>query len=260
MEQELKTQKISVSETLISSFRLWKDNFITIALVITIVFIPVQVLIELSSIGFENLRGPNYLDSTEGWRRLVNEARIYDAIRQLIGVIATLGVFNFIYSLHRKGEDKRNAFELVRFGLRKWPENFIQTLIAGLITLLFTLLLIIPGIYKAVQYSFVSNLVSDEERDPLAKSRFLVKDKWFDVFGMLLLIFLIGFIIEIIIAVPFIILPDSFLTSIIFGVIIAIVSSYTIVIKGLYFLKLTELKTRIEDSIKEEENTIANNG
>jgi len=239
--------KISVSETLNSSFRLWKENFLTIALVITIVFVPIQILIEFASIAFEHMRGPNYLNSAEEWRRLSAEARIYDIIRQLIGVIATLGIFNFIYSLHRNKEDDRSALQLVKFGLRKWPENFGQTLIAGLITLLYTLLLIIPGIYKAVQFSFVSNLVSDEERDPLEKSKFLVKDKWFDVFGMLLLIFLIGFIIELIVAVLFMILPESFLTSIIVGVIIAIASSYTIVVKGIYFLKVTELKANLEE-------------
>ena len=242
MEKKLKNQKISVSEILNLSFKIWKDNFIKIALVVTIVFIPVQILIELASIGFENIQGPNYLYSNEGWRRFSNEVRVYDAIRQLIGVIATLSIFNFIYSLNRNVEDDRNAMELVKFGLRKWPENFIQTLIAGLITLLYALLLIIPGIYKAVQFCFVSNLVSDEESEPLNKSKVLVKDKWFDVFGMLLLIFFIGFVIELIVVVPFMVLPESFLATIIFGIVTAIGSSYTIVIKGLYFLKIKELK------------------
>ncbi len=254
MEQESTNKKISVSETLNESFRLWKDNFIIIAIVIVIVFIPVQILIEFASMVIENLRGSNYLDITEDLRRLSNETRIYDFIRQLIGVIATLGIFNFVYSLYRNDEDDRSALEVVKYGLKKWPENFVQTFVAGLIVFLYTLLLIIPGIYKAVQFSFVSNLVSDEENDPLDKSKLLVKDKWFDVFGMILLIFLIELIIELIVVVPFMILPDSFLTSIILGVLAAIASSYTIVIKGVYYLKLQELKNRIEENtmIKDE--------
>lgn len=248
MEQELKNQKISVSETLNSSFRLWKDNFITIALVIAIVFIPVQILIELASIALEYFRGPNYLNNTEDWRRLADETKIYDFIRQLIGAIATLGIFNFVYSIHRNVEDERSAYELVKYGLRKWPENFGQTLIAGLITLLYTLLLIIPGIYKAVQYCFVSNLVSDEEIEPLDKSKLLVKDKWFDVFGMLILIFFIGSIIELLVVVPFMLLPESSILNIILGVAAAIASSYTIVIKGVYFMKIKELKANIENT------------
>lgn len=259
MEQELKNQKISVSETLNSSFHLWKDNFITIALVITIVFIPVQIVIELVSIAVEHLREPYPLNNVEDLKHIANEARIFDFIRQLIGVIATLGIYNFIYCLYRNNNDDRNALELVKFGLRKWPENFGQTFIAGLITLLYSLLLIIPGIYKAVQFSFVSNLVADEESEPLHKSEILVKDKWFNVFGMALLIFLIGFIIELIVAIPFIILPDSFMATIILGVLAAIASSYTIVIKSVYYLKIKELKnSSIENFITTEENTITN--
>ncbi len=242
MEQESKSQKISVTETLKLSFKVWKDNFITIALVITLVYIPIQILIGFASFGFENLREINYLNNSDDWSFIANEARVYDFIRQLIGAIATLGIFNFTYSVYRKNEDDRTALEIIKFGLKKWPENFLQTLIAGIITLLFTLLLIIPGIYKAVQFSFVSNLVSDGEKEPLEKSKLLVKNKWFNVFGMLLLIFLIGFFIEIIVAIPFIILPDNFLTLIISGVVVAVASSYTIVVKGVYYLKITELK------------------
>lgn len=258
MEQELKNQKISVSEILSTSFKLWTENFITIAFVIVIVFIPVQILIELVSIAFENLQGPNYLNSAEDLRRLSNETRIYDLIRQLIGVIATLGIFSFIYTKYRNDNDDRSAIEIIKFGLKKWPENFGQNFIAGLITLLYTLLLIIPGIYKAVQYTFVSNLVTDEENDSLNKSKLLVKDKWFDVFGMLLLIFLIGFIIEVIVAIPFLFLPESYTTTILLGILVAVASSYTIVIKGVYYLKIKELKTFTEDE-SIQSNTIANN-
>jgi hypothetical protein len=254
MEQGLKNQKISVSEILNSSFRLWKDNFIKIGLVIAIVFIPVQILIELASTTLEQFRGPNDIDNTEYLRNLSSDTKIYDFIRQVIGVIATLGIFNFIYSIHRNKEDKRSAFELVKYGLRKWPENFGQTFMAGLITLFYTLLLIIPGIYKAVQYSFVSNLVSDEESDSLEKSKLLVKDKWFDVFGMLILIYFIGFVIEILIIVPFMLLPESSILTIILGVIASIASSYSIVVKGVYYLKIKELKSNIgEISLTKEE-------
>ena len=242
MNSELNKVKVSVSDTLKTSFYLWKDNFVMIALVITIVFIPVQIIIELVSMALEQTRGPNYLENTEDWRRLSSENRIYDFIRLVIGIIATLGIFNFIYSIQRNEERKESAFEIVKYGLKKWPENFFETFIAGFITLLYTFLLIIPGIYKAVQYSFISNLVSDQESDPLEKSKLLVKDNWFDVFWMLLLIFVIGFIIELIVAVPFMLLPESFLLTIILGVIVAIASSFTIVIKGVYYCSLKKLK------------------
>lgn len=246
MKQELKKEKVSISETLKTSFHLWKENFVTIALVITIVFIPIQILIELASMLFENLNEPNYLENSEDWRRLSNEVRIYDFIRQIIGIIATLGIFKYTYAIIRTGENRENVFEIIKYGLKKWPVNFIENLVAGLITLLYTLLLIIPGIYKGVQYSFISNLVSDEESEPIDKSKSLVNGNWFDVFWMLILIFFIAFITELIIAVPFLFLPENFILTIILGVLAAIATSYTIVIKGVYYCNLKQLKMEIK--------------
>jgi hypothetical protein len=256
MTPELEKEKILVSEILKTSFSLWKENFMTIALVIVIVYIPVQVLIELVSIIFEQMRGPNNLENIEDWRRLNNENRIYDSIRQIIGVIATLGIFNYIYSILRNDKNDENdesAYEIVKCGLKKWPENFGETLIAGFIILFYTLLLIIPGIYKAVQFSFISNLVSDEESEPREKSKLLVKDNWFSVLWILILTFLIGFVIELTVAIPFMLLPDNFLLTILLGIIAAIASSYTIVIRGVYYFNLKRLKI---DTINETINPI----
>jgi len=250
MENKKEKVKVSMSETLKKSFILWKDNFLKIALVITIVYIPVQILIGLASVGFQHVNEPStVLSTSENLRQIANQNRIYSFIRQLIGVIATLGVFNFIYSILKNEIDDRNAFELVKFGLKKWPENFIQNLLAGFITILFTLLLIIPGIYKGVQYSFVTNIVSDEENEPLEKSIALVKDNWFNVFWMLILTFIIGLVIELILAIPFIFLPDNIVFTILLGVIVATVSSYTIVIKGVYYFELKTLKKENSDEL-----------
>jgi hypothetical protein len=242
MTQELNKKKPSVSETLKTSFHLWKENFILIAIVITLVFIPVQILIECTSILFEHFREPNYLENLDDWRRFVDEARIYDLIRQIIGVIATLGIFNYVYSILRKEDNNQNAYEIVRYGVKRWPTNFVENFLAGLIILCYTLLLIIPGIYKAVQYAFIPNLVSDNESEPLEKSKLLVKNNWFDILWILILMFLIGLAIELALIVPFMFLPESFITTVIFGVLAAIGSSYTIVIKGVYYFNLKKLK------------------
>ena len=81
-----------------------------------------------------------------------------------------------------------------------------------------------------------------------------MKEKWFDVFGMLILIFFIGFIIELLVAVPFILLPESSILTIILGVVAAIASSYTIVIKGVYYCALKELKEGIKEEVTNSKN------
>lgn len=240
--------RIAVSETLGTAFELWKKNFVPIALTLVIVFIPVQILIELTAQAFEASRDPNTIVTADEWQGLRIESQLYNLIRQLIGVIATLGIYNFTFSLYREGSDDRDAPEIVRFGVKKWPENFINTLVAGLITLAFTLLLIIPGIYKAVQYSFVSPLVADGEEEPLEKSKALVKEKWFDIFGMVLLIFLIAFAIELIIAVPFVALPENTIIAFLFRIASAVATSYTTVVFAVYYLRLKELKQKMKES------------
>lgn len=245
MEENKLKEKISVAKILNVSFSLWKDNFLKIPIVMTIVFIPVQIIIEFVSVALSNVYETSSLYPVTDWRRIANEARVYDAIRQIIGITASLGIFNFIYKKLKNKDEERSSLDIVLFGLKKWPENFIQTLIAGMITLVFFLLLIIPGIYKAVQYSFVSNIVADEEDSPLQKSKFLVKDNWFRVFGMILLIFVIGFMIELVVIIPFMMLPDNLIFTIITGV-IALASSYTIVIQSVFYYKMKIYKSEVE--------------
>ncbi len=236
------SQKVSISETLSSSFKVWKENLLTIAIVITIVYLPIQSLIELVSFISDNAYGVNNLENGDDLRRLADEARIYDVIRQLLGVIATLGIFNFVYSLLRNEDKERSALEIVKYGLKKWPQNFIAGFKAGLIIILYTLLLIIPGIYKAVQYAFISCVISDDEDDPLEKSKNLVEDNWFNIFGLVLLIFIIGLLIEIIIFLPVFILPDSRIVTILFGVAASIAASFLLVFKANYYVNLKRLK------------------
>ena len=236
------SQKVSITETLSSSFIVWKENLLTIAIVITIVYLPIQSLIELVSFISDNAYGVNNLENGDDLRRLANEARIYDVIRQFLGVIATLGIFNFVYSLLRNEDKNLSAIEIVKYGLKKWPKNFIAGFKAGLIIILYTLLLIIPGIYKAVQYAFISSVISDDEDDPLEKSKNLVKDNWFNIFGLVFLIFIIGLLIEIIIFLPIFVLPDSRMVTILLGVVASIATSFLLVFKANYYVNLKNLK------------------
>ncbi|TKG92938.1 hypothetical protein EYV94_18380 [Puteibacter caeruleilacunae] len=249
MSEEVKNDKVSVSEILDISYKVWKENFTSIALAITIVYIPVQILIELASIAFEYLRGPNYLSSYSEWHRLVNETRIYNFIRGLIGIIATLGIYSQVSNIFRNDEDERGGYELVKFGLKKWPENFGHTFLAGLIVLAYSIMLIIPGIYKAVQFSFVSNQVCDGEDDPLEESKALVEGRWFEVFGMSFLIYFTALIIESIVLIPFLLLPEGPMFTITLGVIATIASSFAIVIKGVYYCDLKKKNMRANEDV-----------
>jgi hypothetical protein len=233
-------ENISISNILSESFRLWKQHFARIASITFIVYLPVQIIIELISIFFE----PTNLESAEDWRKLGNEIRIYDFVRQVIGVIATLGILNLTLSV-LKGEDPERPWTYyLKYGALRWPQYIWVATKAGLTVLLYLLLLIIPGIYKAVRFSFVDCAFVDNDDAPLQKSERLVDKRWFTIFMFVTLVFLIGLGIELIIAIPFLALPDSHLSTLTLGIVANILTSYTIVVRAKYYKELNELNRK----------------
>jgi uncharacterized membrane protein len=72
---------------------------------------------------------------------------------------------------------------------------FLISLVGGAITALGFLLLIIPGIYIAVSYSFAVQIAIDWELDfweALEASRKLISKNWFSMFGFILVLTLIN--------------------------------------------------------------------
>ncbi|MBE9112069.1 hypothetical protein IQ273_21930 [Nodosilinea sp. LEGE 07298] len=97
------------------------------------------------------------------------------------------------------------AFQLARgrdavfgdffLGFNKFLPIFLTALVAGILTAIGFVLLILPGIYLAVAYLFAQPLVIDKSADfwqAMETSRKLITKKWFSFFGLLLLLFLLN--------------------------------------------------------------------
>jgi uncharacterized membrane protein len=97
------------------------------------------------------------------------------------------------------------AFQLARgrdavfgdffLGCNKFLPIFLTALVAGILTAIGFVLLILPGIYLAVAYLFAQPLVIDKSADfwqAMETSRKLITKKWFSFFGLLLLLFLLN--------------------------------------------------------------------
>jgi uncharacterized membrane protein len=81
-------------------------------------------------------------------------------------------------------------------GFNKFLPIFLTALVAGLLTAVGFIFLLIPGIYLAVAYLFAQPLVIDKSADfwnAMETSRKLITKKWFSFFGLLLLLFLLNF-------------------------------------------------------------------
>lgn len=242
--------KLSISDSMKSGFQMWKKYFNKIILVGLIVYIPTQICIELISILLNNALG---LDENTDHIRLANN--IYNTIRYLIGSVALLGILNFIISqLENENEDEMTIKQILLIGLNKWGTFIGVGFIAGLKILLHLILLIIPGIYKSVRLSFVDCIVATNNnkfKDECDESEELVKNYWWKVFGFLIFIFLLQFLLEIIFAAPLIYFEDYRYMTIILGVIVSLLETYFIVVRANFFFNLKQIKN---ESIREIES------
>ena len=227
---------ISIIDSITSGFALWKKYFVKIIIVGFIVYIPTQLCIELATIKLDEVLSYSFDDI-----RLRNN--IYELIRYLIGSVAFLGIINFIVKI-LDNEEEQTVSEIVLHGLKRWPK-FIETgFFAGIKVLLYFLLLIIPGIYKSVRFAFIDCVVSTNSgifTDPCDKSEKLVENRWWRVFGFLLLIFIIGILFELIFLIPLFFYPEIFestVMAIALGVIIKVLETYFIVVKAVYYFNL----------------------
>ena len=234
--------ELSISDSMKSGFQIWKKYFQKIIVVGLIVYIPTQICIELISTLLDNT-----LSLDENPERLRLVTNIYNLIRYLIGSVALLSILSFIINkLENENEEELTTKEILLTGLNKWPTFIGVGFIAGLKILGYTILLIIPGIYKSVRLSFIDCIVATNNnnfKDECDESEELVKDNWWNVFGFLLLMFLLQFLLEILFAIPLFYFSDSQIISISLGVIVSLLETYFIVVRASYFFKIKQLKT-----------------
>ena len=233
--------KLSISDSMKSGFQLWKKHLKKILVVGLIVYFPTQICIEIISVFFENVfpieENPNNL-------RLLNN--IYDLIRYLIGSVALLGILNFIINrMEKEDEEEQSIRDIILHGLKKWPTFVGVGFVAGFKIIGYTLLLIIPGIYKSVRLSFIDCEVATNDYkiiDPCDVSEQLVENNWWRVFGFLILMFLLELLFELLFVIPFILNSESHIMSVLLGVIVKLFETYFIVVRANYYFRLKKLK------------------
>ena len=241
MTQEIKPQlaQVSIMDSMSRAKEIWVQNFLVISLAVIIVYIPNQVIIELISIPLDNA----FPDDLESLRMKTN---VYDGIRGLIGIIASLGVINFVFQVMRGNEENSSATDIVLHGLNKWPIYFIASLYAGLKVILYMLMLLIPGIYKGVRLSFVDCLSTTDNLDysqTCNKSESMVEGRWWYIFAFILFIFVLEAIVEILVALPFFYFSENQIVTGLMGILIRVITIYFVIVKAVYFFELLKLKS-----------------
>ena len=230
-----------------SGFQMWKKYFKKIIVVGLIVYIPTQICIELISILLD--KGLSLDENLEQLRFVTSIYNLISLLKYLIGSIALLAILNFIINkLENENEPELTIKEILLTGLHKWPKFIEVGFFAGLKILGYTILLIVPGIYKSVRLSFIDCVVATNNnkfKDECDESEQLVRNNWWKVFGFLLVMFLLQLLIKIPFAIPLRYFSDSHFISFLLRVSVSVLETYFIVVRANYYFKIKKLKTTI---------------
>lgn len=164
----------------------------------------VAALFSVSGAGLQVLLAPDGNDL----RAMSLASRVSNLHDALIGIIGAQAILALLIA---RGEGRAlSVGAALREGLGIWGHTLAARIRAGLFILGFMLLLIIPGLWKAVMLAFVTTAaLRSRGDDPLEVSESLVRGRFWLVFGFLLLaagalyvpmflvLFAVGFVTEV---------------------------------------------------------------
>ena len=143
----------------------------------------------------------------------------------VIGII-TAGYVNYVLTFVRNGS--ASIDDIMDTIKKKWLQILLANILVGIIVFAFSLLLVIPGIVRAIAYAMVTYIIVDsdlEAKDALKKSREMMNGYKWDYF-----VFNLSFIGW------FLLVPFTF------GIILIWLIPYMNVAEALYYEKLKEIR------------------
>ena len=140
----------SVGQAFSRGIGLYLQHFTQILGLTLVVYGPVQLL-------------KNVLVYNMGLTDLSTVMRIDMAVNGVLGCLLAPAIIFLIVEPLRTGSSTTLKHAL-GYGVKRWGETFSENLVAGFLTLLAALLLLIPGIIVALWYAFINQVVALENR------------------------------------------------------------------------------------------------
>lgn len=166
--------KITLKELFIITWRIYKDNFLSIIIINFIVFIT------LNSITF--LINHFWGKSSFGF--------VFDIVKTLISLVGSIAYLAIVFMVNNILAERPviTLKQSLQFGLKRcWPAittGILQYIIVFLLMLLF----IIPGVIWMVYYTFIYQVLALKDlkwKEALNYSKYIVRGNWWKVFGNL---------------------------------------------------------------------------
>jgi hypothetical protein len=192
---------LSVGEMLDAGFRLFRARFMTLILCVLVPVVPLTIIATAVQASVD----PNAfdLDSTEtvDSGSALAGTLVAALIQFAAAALAIAACFKAISAAYL-GE-QAGAAESLRYAVSRLLPLLVAYLLVVIIVGLGLVALIIPGIWLAVKLSMAFPAVVFERTGPfsaIGRSWALTKGNWWRVFGTLLVVFLISFVLQIVLA------------------------------------------------------------
>jgi hypothetical protein len=239
LETQIKSHKFGIGDLFSEGWHQYRKNFKTILLVILCVYIPINIIISI--IPIDSL----IKDLGTDWLSVF--AYIQTLLQFFFGIIATIGIAAIVEkSLQGMILSWKDS---LHFGLSKWVTAIGTGFLSGLIIFGLTLLLIVPGIIWSIYYYFWIFVVALRDvggKTALDYSKSLVKGQWWRVFGIVFVIGIIRYIVELIYSLLINLIPFNPTTGAILGIFLNsmanIIYAFFTVVLVIFFINNNHIK------------------
>lgn len=208
---------LSTSAIWSKAWSIFREKFWTIAFTVMLIWVPCELL---------SCYMDEFVFAEDDLRK---SFKLTQFLENFFGIIATAGVIHV--ALHQSAGESGSLGGAVTAGLRHWPRmwwtRFLSTIVLGLSLLL----LVVPFFYLYPHLALVESVVVSERLSggaAMRRSSELVRGRYWQVAGILLLLFLIICVpigIPIVLSV-FEVIPDHWMLNAAFGVVIDITSAF----------------------------------
>jgi hypothetical protein len=228
---DIQTRELKFGELISTGFEIYRRNFKLIFFIICIVYIPINIILNLLPVNEEDMFGSLFWYS--------NMAQVLELV---LGIIATMAI---VYAVNKTvNNEKPELWDSLKSSILAWDKAILTSLLASVILILLYICFIIPGIIYSIYYSFFLYAVILKDikyKKALDFSKSLVKGRWWRVFGILLAT---GLLITIAAGLISSILGmfDTFLTNVISETVFDIVFALREVIVAVFFINLMNVK------------------
>lgn len=186
MESTLaRLRPMNIGDLFDAAFALYRDNFGLFVGIVAVVAVP-QTLANV----FTALNTPGRGAESRVFFQTVSLTLLGIIVTFVLSQMATAALARAIAATYH-GDQLSVKGTYTAVGVGGFITVFLAVLLAGIITALGFVLLLFPGIYLAIRFSFVTQVVVIERagvREALRRSGGLVKGSWWRVFGILLLV------------------------------------------------------------------------